>query len=196
MPTSTTRRTTAYAATLAAVLATALAAVLLAPGVASAEVRTTTDARGDHGGGPNGDIKRVRVNHADHQLRVRTRMYDRVYDGLSVRVDTRRADPGPELMFFANTSGFRAQELYRVDRFADGWRPGRGSSPRRCHRATYHVRWRLDPQRVDVTVPRRCLRTGGRVPRVVRVNVDVFEEFGDGDKAPGARRFGPRVPAG
>jgi len=178
---------------LKAITATTAALALLSlAGVPAYAATTVVDDGADATGSPH-DILRVKVDHRQERLVVRTSYTDlrKVSDGgpssTAIFIDARRSRKGPEL---ALVSGLESGTDYALVRVRD-WK----LSDRRVdcdHRFT--VRWKKDVTKL--ALDRDCFGERGKV----RVSQKMVDEW-DGshpvvDWAPGRRAFSPWVRTG
>jgi hypothetical protein len=184
------------ARTTLVVLVLALGGLMVPP--ASAEVDRIWDRRNDGsngagGGGPHkwGDIRKVRIGHADRQVWVKASppVGGMAADEYFFWIDVAGTDRGPDFVAWLTFVTGPRVSLHRSDGFGDLGR-------KRCGLR----RPRLDVYRQSVQfgIPRRCLRPAGveRPPRRVRLGVETWMEYEPADWAPRRRGLGPWVAAG
>lgn len=183
-------------------VAAAVFAIALPMSAASADVWSKTDPTEDVENGI-GDISKIRVDNGHDRLRLRTKFYEGYAEGdVYFYLDTVRRNRGPEFRVKVYLDEFTRRgalprnviSVHRVERF------GRESIGRRaCPRRSG---WISRTDNVNVTVPRACLKIGGRAPKAVRLSVSVFRVYGgpdfngDWDDAPRRHTFGPWVARG
>ena len=150
-----------------AVAAGGLLAVVAAPAAAD---RVAQADPADMGGASLNDIRRVTVNHSDLEVTVRVKVVDlrRRSEGgpagLTIRLDTRRGQPGPE---YRLTTGMYAGTDYQLMKVEDGRPVG---DPMSCD---HHVRLGFRTDVVTFTAARRCLAT----PHRIRVGVKMTDLY-------------------
>ncbi|KRF17662.1 hypothetical protein ASG90_04670 [Nocardioides sp. Soil797] len=159
---------------------------------AAAEGWTHDDPSGDGRAGPYGDIIRVRAAFNEHRLKIKVRVRGKHHQGYytNVRVDTDKADRGPELIMIRNSDTARHRAF--VHR-ATTWQSFPFGDRPLCR-----ARARLKDSGKVLTwkVPRTCLRTDGELPRKLRLNVQTEEDAWYGDYAPGKKRWSSVIQMG
>lgn len=128
----------------------------------------------------DGDIAQVSLNHSVRRALVRIRFYEWDVDGVSVYVDTRRQNAGPEfrLDFYYTGLGGWMTDFFRVDDFAQEGRHIDCAVPNAG----------FDGDVVWFPVARSCLRSRGVTPKAIRVTVRSADD-GKVDWAPRYRAF-------
>lgn len=150
-----------------AAAAATLLGLLAAPAVADRVARSDP---ADMGGASLNDIRRVTVDHGSTDLTVRVKVIDlrRRSDagpaGLTIRLDTRRAQHGPE---YRLTTGMYAGTDYQLMKVEHGHPVG---EPLTCD---HHVRLGFRTDVVTFTAARSCLGT----PPRVRVGVKMTDLY-------------------
>ena len=184
-----------------AVLAAALAGVgsiAVAQQPAAAEVRYIHDKANDgddNGGGPNdiGDVKRVRIGHGKDWVYFKATPHRGAFlgDFDDYWIDTNLKNPGPEFVVQTNTDYGDSFRVHRTEKFG---KVGKATS--RFGNLYYNHK----TQQYRFRIPRESLRSrAGTLPGRLRVSVHTVTVFGgpgDGDWAPGKKKFGPWVGVG
>jgi hypothetical protein len=184
-------------ATLAAALAGA-GSVAVAQQPAAAEVRYIHDKAhdgDDNGDGKNdvGDVKRVRIGHGKDWVYIKSTPHKGAFlgDFDDYFIDTKLKNPGPEFVVQTNTDYGDWFRVHRTEKFSQ---VGKATCP------SGRVHYDHETQQYRFRIPRECLRSrAGTLPGTLRVSVHTVTVFGgpgDGDWAPGKRKFGPWVGVG
>lgn len=183
-------------ATLAAVLAGAGTLAVAQPAVA--EVRYIHDKAhdgDDNGDGKNdvGDVKRIRIGHGKDWVYLKATPHKGAFLGSfdDYWIDTVLKNPGPEFVVQTNTD---FGDWFRVHRTGKFGQYGKTT----CRYGKVHYDHKTQQYRFRVR--RDCLRSrAGTLPGRLRISAHMVTEFGgpgDGDWAPGKRKFGPWVGVG
>ncbi len=183
--------------TLAAALAGA-GSIAVGQPPAAAEVRYIHDKAhdgDDNGDGHHdvGDVKRVRIGHGKDWVYIKSTPHRGTFlgDFDDYWIDTNLKNPGPEFVVQTNTDYGDWFRVHRTEKFG---RFGKVTS--RYGRVHYDH----ETQQYRFRIPRQSLRSrAGTLPGRLRVSVHTVTVFGgpgDGDWAPGKRKFGPWVAVG
>jgi hypothetical protein len=182
-------------------LLTALTVSLALAAPAHAASSTATDPQGDGANDNYTDLKAVKVVHRQERVRLNTRTYadSRLTDEMWHLVDT-RGGPEPEFLVFTVvfdeiTYPKPRVRVLRVDEWPskkNPYRSLRDGQPVSCGPKTGLVR---DHQRVlKLRLGRSCFKTGGKLPKRLRVNTFSTFEWGQiADSAPSWRKYGDWV---